>query len=51
MTRGATDNSKALDSFLAAKSEIDAMLARLTASALITSASTPTRSTGAMSAA
>jgi hypothetical protein len=29
-TRRATDNSKALDAFLAAKVEIDAMLARLT---------------------
>ena len=31
MTRRATDNSKALDAFLAAKAEIDTMLARLTA--------------------
>ena len=31
MTRRATDNSKALDAFLAAKVEIDAMLERLTA--------------------
>ena len=30
MTRRATDNSKALDAFLAAKIEIDAMLERLT---------------------
>jgi hypothetical protein len=30
MTRRATDNAKALDAFLAAKVEIDAMLARLT---------------------
>lgn len=30
-TRRATDNSKALDAFLAAKIEIDAMLERLTA--------------------
>ena len=30
-TRRATDNSKALDAFLAAKVEIDAMLERLTA--------------------
>ena len=29
MTRRATDNSKALDAFIAAKSEIDAMLQRL----------------------
>ncbi|WP_210880363.1 hypothetical protein [Roseovarius autotrophicus] len=31
MTRRATDNSKALDAFLAAKAEIDSMLARLAA--------------------
>jgi hypothetical protein len=31
MTRRATDNSKALDAFLAAKFEIDAMLVRLAA--------------------
>ena len=31
MTRRATDNSTALDAFLAAKFEIDAMLERLTA--------------------
>ena len=31
MTRRATDNSKALGAFLAAKSEIDSMLARLAA--------------------
>ena len=31
MTRQATDNSKALDAFLAAKFEIDAMLERLAA--------------------
>lgn len=31
MTRRATDNSKALDAFIAAKTEIDAMLERLTA--------------------
>ena len=31
MSRRATDNSKALDAFLAAKSEIDAMLERLAA--------------------
>jgi hypothetical protein len=31
MTRRATDNSKALDAFLAAKVEIDTMLERLTA--------------------
>ena len=31
MTRRATDNTKALDAFLAAKAEIDAMLARLAA--------------------
>ena len=31
MTRRATDNSTALDAFLAAKVEIDAMLERLTA--------------------
>ena len=31
MTRHATDNSKALDAFLAAKFEIDAMLERLAA--------------------
>ena len=31
MTRRATDNTKALDAFLAAKFEIDAMLARLAA--------------------
>jgi len=31
MTRRATDNSKALDAFLAAKAEIDTMLARLVA--------------------
>ena len=31
MTRRATDNSKALDAFIAAKFEIDAMLARLAA--------------------
>ena len=30
MTRRATDNAKALDAFLAAKVDIDAMLARLT---------------------
>lgn len=30
-TRRATDNSKALDAFIAAKVEIDAMLERLTA--------------------
>ena len=29
MTRRATDNSKALDAFIAAKTEIDAMLQRL----------------------
>ena len=29
MTRGATDNTKALDAFLAAKFEIDTMLERL----------------------
>ena len=31
MTRRATDNSKAIDAFLAAKAEIDSMLARLAA--------------------
>ena len=31
MTRHAQDNTKALDAFIAAKSEIDAMLARLAA--------------------
>ena len=31
MTRRATDNSKAIDAFLAAKAEIDTMLARLAA--------------------
>ena len=31
MTRRATDNSKPLDAFLAAKAEIDTMLARLKA--------------------
>ncbi|GGO38210.1 hypothetical protein GCM10010991_35140 [Gemmobacter aquaticus] len=31
MTRRKTDNSKALDAFIAAKSEIDAMLERLAA--------------------
>ena len=31
MTRRATDNSKALDAFITAKSEIDAMLQRLAA--------------------
>lgn len=31
MTRCAKDNTRALDAFLAAKSEIDAMLARLAA--------------------
>ena len=31
MTRRATDNSKALDAFIAAKTEIDAMLERLAA--------------------
>ena len=31
MTRRATDNTKALDAFVAAKFEIDAMLARLQA--------------------
>ncbi|AOZ70724.1 hypothetical protein LPB142_16455 [Rhodobacter xanthinilyticus] len=31
MTRRATDNSKALDAFIAAKSEINAMLERLAA--------------------
>ena len=31
MTRRATDNTKALDAFLAAKFEIDAMLARIAA--------------------
>ncbi len=31
MTRRATDNTKALDAFLAAKFEIDAMLGRLAA--------------------
>ena len=31
MTRRATDNTKALDAFIAAKFEIDAMLARLAA--------------------
>jgi hypothetical protein len=31
MTRRASDNSKAIDAFLAAKAEIDDMLARLTA--------------------
>jgi hypothetical protein len=31
MTGRATDNSKALDAFIAAKTEIDAMLARLAA--------------------
>ncbi|MBW6496100.1 MAG: hypothetical protein K0B16_16390 [Burkholderiaceae bacterium] len=31
MTRRATDNAKALDAFLAAKIEIDAMLSRLAA--------------------
>jgi LmbE family N-acetylglucosaminyl deacetylase len=30
MSRRATDNTKALDAFLAAKVEIDAMLARMT---------------------
>ena len=30
MTRRATDNTRALDAFLAAKVDIDAMLARLT---------------------
>ena len=30
-TRRATDNSKALDAFMTTKSQIDAMLARLTA--------------------
>ena len=33
MTRRATDNSKAIDAFLAAKAEIDSMLARLIARA------------------
>ncbi len=50
MTRRATDNTKALDAFLAAKAEIDAMLARLPRSATTISTPTPTRSTGAMSA-
>ena len=31
MTRRATDNAKALDAFIAAKTEIDAILARLAA--------------------
>ena len=31
MTRRATDNSKAVDAFIAAKTEIDAMLERLAA--------------------
>jgi len=31
MTRRTTDNSKAIDAFLAAKAEIDSMLARLAA--------------------
>ena len=31
MTRRASDNTKALDAFIAAKAEIDAMLARLAA--------------------
>ena len=31
MTRRATDNTKALDAFIAAKAEIDAMLQRITA--------------------
>ena len=31
MTRRASDNSKAIDAFLAAKAEIDSMLARLAA--------------------
>ena len=31
MTRRATDNTKALDAFIAAKTEIDSMLERLTA--------------------
>lgn len=31
MTRRATDNSKAIDAFLAAKAEIDTMLERLAA--------------------
>ena len=31
MTRRATDNAKALDAFIAAKTEIDAMLERLAA--------------------
>ena len=31
MTRRATDNTKALDAFIAAKTEIDAMLERLAA--------------------
>jgi hypothetical protein len=50
MTRRATDNAKALDAFLAAKTEIDAMLERLAALSATTSRPAPTRSTGAMSA-
>ena len=45
MTRRATDNSKALDAFLAAKIEIDTMLERLTALSADHFIATPTRST------
>ena len=50
MTSRAQDNTKALDAFLAAKFEIDAMLERLSALSAIISRPTPTRSTGATSA-
>ena len=45
-----TDNTKALDAFIAAKTEIDAMLERLAALSADHFETTPTRSTGAMSA-
>ncbi|MEC5292262.1 MULTISPECIES: hypothetical protein [unclassified Aurantimonas] len=50
MTRRATDNTKALDAFIAAKFEIDAMLERLKALSDGHFKTPPTRSTGAMSA-
>ncbi|WP_244483903.1 hypothetical protein [Rhizobium sp. Root482] len=50
MTRRATDNSNALDAFIAAKIEIDGMLERLSALRRTISGPAPTRSTGAMSA-
>jgi len=50
-TRRTTDSSIARDTFLAAKSEIDTMLERLTALSAEHVIATPTKSTGAKSAA